>query len=87
MRGSLLYSLATALSCLAAAAGGFFAGRAGGPNLTIAVRDGRLSGEHAGSAAGFSAGAHAGYRSGYSAGYRHAYGAAYRLAYQRELGQ
>jgi len=87
MGRSLLYSLGIALSCLAAAAGGFLAGRAGGPDLSNAARAGNLAGNHAGATAGSRAGQVAGYRAGYRAGYHHAYAGAYRLAYRRELDQ
>ena len=83
----LLYSLAIVLSCLAAAVGGFSAGRSGSADLAGAARDGALVGNHDGAEAGTRAGALAGYRSGYHAGYRHTYARAYRLVYRRELGR
>jgi hypothetical protein len=87
MRRSLALSIAIVLSCLAAATGAFFAGRAGGPNLVIAARAGSLAGSRSGAQAGSVAGQRAGYRIGYSAGYRRGYSAAYRLAFQRALGR
>ena len=87
MRRSLAFSIAIVLSCLGAATGAFFAGRAGGPNLVMAARAGSLAGSHSGAQAGSVAGQRAGYRVGYHAGYRYGYPAAYRQAFQRMLGR
>lgn len=87
MRGSLLLSIATALTCLAAGAGAFFAGRSGGPNLAIVARDASVAGARSGMQSGFAAGGSAGYQAGYTAGYHHAYGSAYRTAYLKALGR
>jgi hypothetical protein len=76
----LLYSLAIVLSCLAAAAGGFLAGRSGGPNIAHAARGGSVVGSHDGARAGSAAGKLAGYRAGYQAGYHRAYSTSYRKA-------
>lgn len=86
MSRSLLLSLATALTCLGAGTGAFFAGRAGGPNLTIVARAASTAGAQSGTQSGSAAGRRAGYAAGYGAGYHHVYGASYRVAYRRELG-
>lgn len=83
MRRSLLVSVAVALSCLGAGAGGFLAGRAGGPDLKLTVRAGSLAGARSGSQVGARAGDSDGYRAGYKAGSANAYWPAYRLAYRR----
>jgi hypothetical protein len=85
MSRSLLLSVATALTCLGAATGAFFAGRAGGPDLKIVARAAGVSGAQSGAQAGSNAGRTIGYHAGYSAGYHHAYSRAYRLAYSRAL--
>lgn len=87
MSRSLLLSVATALACLGAGAGGFLAGRAGGPNLRIVAREASTAGAQSGAQSGARAGAIAGYHAGHSAGYHHAYGRAYRVAYRRALEQ
>lgn len=86
MSRSLLLSVATALVCLGAGTGAFFAGRAGGPNLTIVARAASSAGAQSGAQSGSNAGRTAGYRVGYSVGYHHAYGVNYRVAYRRALG-
>jgi hypothetical protein len=86
MSRSLLLSVATALTCLGAGTGAFFAGRAGGPNLTIVARAASSAGAQSGAQSGANAGLTAGYRAGYSVGYHHAYGTNYRAAYRRALG-
>ena len=86
MSRALLVSVATALSCLGAGAGAFFAGRAGGPNLAMVARTASQLGAQSGARDGSGAGKLAGYRAGYSAGYHHAYPSAYRAAYRRARG-
>ena len=86
MSRSLLLSVATALTCLGVATGSSFAGREGGPNLTIVARAGSAAGVQSGIRSGSSAGSLAGYRAGYSAGYHRAYPLAYRSAYRRVVG-
>ena len=86
MSRSLLLSVATALTCLGAGTGAFYAGRAGGPNLTIVARAASTAGAQSGAQSGSNAGRKAGYRVGYPAGYHHAYGVNYRVAYRRGLG-
>ncbi len=80
---SLLSSLAIILCCLAAALGGFFLGRSGGPDSASAQRAGAAAGQQAGAQAGASAGRRDGYRAGFSASYNRAYAAAYRRAYRQ----
>jgi hypothetical protein len=87
MSRSLLLSVATALTCLAAGTGAFFAGRSGGPNLAFVTRAASQAGAQSGAHAGSKAGRLAGYRAGYSAGYHHAYSAAYHAAYHHAVGQ
>jgi hypothetical protein len=83
MSRSPLLSVATALTCLAAGMGAFFAGRSGGPNLAVITHVGSQAGAQSGIRAGSKAGGTAGYRAGYSAGYHHSYPVAYHLAYRR----
>jgi hypothetical protein len=83
----LLYSLAIVSSCLAAAAGGFLAGRSGGVNLANAARGGSVVGSHDGARAGSAAGKLDGYRAGYRAGYHLEYARAYSTAYRKALGR
>jgi hypothetical protein len=83
----LLYSLAIVSSCLAAAVGGFLAGRSGGPDLANAARGGSVAGTHDGARAGSAAGKLAGYRAGYQVGYHRGYARAYSTSYRDALGQ
>jgi hypothetical protein len=85
MSRSLLLSVATALICLGAGTGAFFAGRAGGPNLTIVARTASTAGAQSGAQSGSNAGRIAGYHTGYRVGYHSAYGASYRQTYRSVL--
>lgn len=87
MSRSPLLSVATALTCLGAGMGAFFAGHSGGPDLAAITHVGSQAGAQSGIRAGSKAGRLAGYRAGYSAGYHHTYPAAYRVAYRRAVGQ
>lgn len=87
MTRALVVSVITALSCLGAGTGAFFAGRAGGPNLATVKLHATYAGQQSGARDGSSAGRLAGYHAGYSAGYHHAYRSAYRVAYRRALNR
>lgn len=87
MSRSLVLSIVTALTCIGAGTGAFFAGRAGGPNLGIVARTASTAGAQSGAQSGASAGRIAGYHAGYTVGYLHAYGTSYRVAYRNAVGR
>lgn len=87
MSRALLVSVLTALSCLGAGVGAFFAGRAGGPDLATVRLQATYAGQQSGARDGSRAGRLAGYQAGYSAGYHHAYPVAYRIAYRHALNR
>ena len=85
MTRSLVLTVVLALCCLGAATAAYMAGRASGPDLSIAARSGTWSGVRMGARAGSAAGRKAGFRTGYSAGYKHAYPLAFHTAYLRPV--
>jgi hypothetical protein len=87
MTRSLLLTIALAITCLAAAAGAFLAGRSNAPDLSMLARAGTFAGARSGARSGAAAATQAGYRAGYQVGYERAYPGAYKTGYLTAVGR